>query len=61
MNQKNKIMTPFDYLYNVLTWGSAFVPAELAKTIVNAAGVLGVAVSGGMYNAETNSIILYKA
>lgn len=54
-------MTPFDYLYNVLTWGSAFVPAELAKTIVNAAGVLGVAVSGGMYNAETNSIVLYKA
>lgn len=54
-------MTPFDYLYNVVTWGSAFVPAELAKSIVNAAAALGVAVSGGMYNAEANIIVLYKA
>lgn len=54
-------MTSIDYLNNVLNWGSAFVPAELAKTIVDAAGVLGVAVSGGMYDAETNNIVLYKA
>lgn len=54
-------MTPFDYLNNVVTWGSAFVPAELANAVVTAAGLLGVAVSGGMYDAETNIIVLYKA
>lgn len=54
-------MTALNYLNEIISNRSAFVPAHLAASIATAANALGIAVCGGLYDPETGMRVLYVA
>lgn len=54
-------MTALNYLNEIINNRSAFVPEHLVASIATAAGALGFAVCGGLYDPETDRRVLYIA
>lgn len=54
-------MEALNHLNNVIANRAAFVPANLAPSIVAAAKALGVTLCGGLYDPETKKRVLYVA
>lgn len=54
-------MNALNYLNQIANYKSAFVPADLAKTIAGAAVLLGMRVNVGSFDDSTNTIVLHLA
>lgn len=52
-------MNALEYLNAVITRRGAFVPESIAAAVVEAARTLGITISGGMYDDETQTRYLY--
>lgn len=52
-------MEALNYLHAIINKGAAFVPESMALAISTAANTLGIHVSGGLYDPETDTRVLY--
>lgn len=52
-------MKAIDYLSNLISWGNAFVPTNLAESVRDAAIALGYCVSAGIFDTDNGRIALY--